>query len=324
MGNAPQAPGYRCYCVHLRDEKPRLRQAGVQVRVPMSLGLTFLCAHGLNLSPILRVQACLCIYCGSSSVFWQACQAGTLTLGLHTWAYVHACAQTHTHTLPQTPLPQPDSIWHVVDSKNLVNPWGFQVVQVVKNPPANAGDMRDTGPIPESGRSPGGGHGNPLQYSCLEISVDRGAWWATVHGEAKSRTRLKLLGCTGSLMPVTRIIYQICGVLSHGRCPAGRCALRSVLAGSAQWPAPLTEGSQCSSARPSPSHSGAADSSARGACGPKAGCLQGTPWGPTRLKPWRSAPPKRRGVVGFLLCSSHPSRRSQAALLGGAGLLLLG
>ena len=52
------------------------------------------------------------------------------------------------------------------------------VVLVVKNPPANAGDRRDTGSIPESGRSPGGGHGNSLQYSCLENPMDRGAWWA--------------------------------------------------------------------------------------------------------------------------------------------------
>ena len=51
---------------------------------------------------------------------------------------------------------------------------------MVKNPPANAGDMRDTGSIPESGRSPGGGHGNLFQYSCLENPMDRGAWWATV------------------------------------------------------------------------------------------------------------------------------------------------
>ena len=52
---------------------------------------------------------------------------------------------------------------------------------VVKNPPGNAGDARDTSLIPGSGRSPGGGHGNPLQYSCLENTMDRGAWWATVH-----------------------------------------------------------------------------------------------------------------------------------------------
>ena len=52
----------------------------------------------------------------------------------------------------------------------------FQVVLVVKNLPANAGDIRDAGSIPGSGISPGGGHGNSLQYSCLENRVDRGAW----------------------------------------------------------------------------------------------------------------------------------------------------
>ena len=64
---------------------------------------------------------------------------------------------------------------------------------MVKNSPANAGDLRDTGLIPGSGRSPGGGHGNPLQYSCLENLMDRGAWWATVHGVAKCQTPLKQL-----------------------------------------------------------------------------------------------------------------------------------
>ena len=53
---------------------------------------------------------------------------------------------------------------------------------VVKNPPANAGDVRDAGLIPGLGRSPGGGHGNPLQYSSLENPMDRGACWATVLG----------------------------------------------------------------------------------------------------------------------------------------------
>ena len=56
------------------------------------------------------------------------------------------------------------------------------MAQMVKNPPANAGDP---GSIPGSERSPGGRNGNPLQYSCLENSMDRGAWWATVHGVAK-------------------------------------------------------------------------------------------------------------------------------------------
>ena len=61
---------------------------------------------------------------------------------------------------------------------------------MVKNLPANTGYARDTGSIPGSGRDPGGGNGNPLHYSCLENSMDRGACWATVHGVARSRTRL--------------------------------------------------------------------------------------------------------------------------------------
>ena len=69
-----------------------------------------------------------------------------------------------------------------------------QVVLVIKDPPANVGDIRDVGSIPGLGRTPGGGgHGNPLQYSCLESSMDRGAWWATVHRIAKSWTQLKQL-----------------------------------------------------------------------------------------------------------------------------------
>ena len=62
---------------------------------------------------------------------------------------------------------------------------------MVKNLPANAGDVSDASSIPGMGRFPGGGHGNPLQYSCLENPMDRGPWWATLHGVAKSQTKLK-------------------------------------------------------------------------------------------------------------------------------------
>ena len=65
-----------------------------------------------------------------------------------------------------------------------------RVALVVKNLPANAGDIRDVGPIQGSGRSPGGGNGNPLQDLCLENPMDRGAWRAPVHGVAKSWTQL--------------------------------------------------------------------------------------------------------------------------------------
>ena len=62
---------------------------------------------------------------------------------------------------------------------------------MVKNSPANAGDLRDVGSIPVLGRSPGGGHGNPLQYSCLKNPMDTGAWRASVHPIAKSQTQPK-------------------------------------------------------------------------------------------------------------------------------------
>ena len=65
---------------------------------------------------------------------------------------------------------------------------GFQMALVVKNQPASAADIRDVGLIPGSGRYPGGGNGNQVQCSCLENSMDRGAWWAVVHGVAKSQT----------------------------------------------------------------------------------------------------------------------------------------
>ena len=68
-----------------------------------------------------------------------------------------------------------------------------QVVLVVKNPPANAEDIGDAGLIAGLWRSPGGGHGNALQYSSLENPMDRGTWWATVHRVAQSRTQLKWL-----------------------------------------------------------------------------------------------------------------------------------
>ena len=69
---------------------------------------------------------------------------------------------------------------------------------MVKNPPASSRDLKDAGLIPGSGRSPGGGCGNPLQYSCLENPLDREAWWATVHGFAKK-------------MDITKATYHILG-----------------------------------------------------------------------------------------------------------------
>ena len=81
----------------------------------------------------------------------------------------------------------------------------FQVALVVKNPPASIGDTRSTGLIPGSGRFPGEGNGNPLQYSCLENLLDRKAWWATVYGVANSWTQLST-----SLQHISRLINKYC------------------------------------------------------------------------------------------------------------------
>ena len=82
-----------------------------------------------------------------------------------------------------------------------------QVALVVKNPLANAGDIRDLDAIPGSGKSPGEGYGNPLQYSCLGNPMDRGAWRAAVHGVMKSGTRLKRLS-THACVIASRTSFQ--------------------------------------------------------------------------------------------------------------------
>ena len=73
------------------------------------------------------------------------------------------------------------------------NTQAFQVALVVKNLPANEGEVRDVGSISRSERFPGGGHGSPFPYSCLENPMDRGAWWATVHRVTQSLTQLNWL-----------------------------------------------------------------------------------------------------------------------------------
>ena len=83
-----------------------------------------------------------------------------------------------------------------------------QVALVVKTPPADAGDPGDAGLIPGLERSPGGGHGNSLQYSCLENPMDRGAWWATVHGVAQSRIWLKQCSMHAWLTTYTTVLLH--------------------------------------------------------------------------------------------------------------------
>jgi len=88
--------------------------------------------------------------------------------------------------------------------------WASQVAVVVKNLPASTGDIRDIDSIPGSGRTPGGGHSNLCQCSCLENPMERRAWWATVHRVAKSRTQLKRLSICNS---ITYILLAISNIL---------------------------------------------------------------------------------------------------------------
>ena len=113
----------------------------------------------------------------------------TIALGssqMQVCRYARVCARahthTHTHTHPHSIL-QPESLFTPSKMENMFE-WSHAGGSDGKESTCNAGDL---GSIPGWGRFPGGGHGNPLQYSCLENSMDRGAWWATVQGVAKSR-----------------------------------------------------------------------------------------------------------------------------------------
>ena len=88
---------------------------------------------------------------------------------------------------------------------------------MVKNLPVSAGDIRDAGSIPGSGRHPGEENGNPLQYSCLENPMDRGARQATVHGVTKSQTQLSMHACKHGVTP-GRGVGRI-----QGECPCQMC-----------------------------------------------------------------------------------------------------
>ena len=136
---------------------------------------------------------------------------------------------------------------------------------MLENLPASAGDMRDPGLIPGLGRFPGEGHGNPLQYSCPENPMDRGAWWATVHRVAKSRTRLKRLsndrsgpGSPGTIrlfpgwLAPHRPVRHRCLLLTRTTLPLPQVVAERVLCPAAREPWLLQgcEGSQCRSAVP--------------------------------------------------------------------------
>ena len=131
--------------------------------------------------------------CCVSGVFWG--HFGFISCSWRMEGALHpACLeQALLSALPlkQTMVPLDCSlIPHRPYQFHLVKLWGFPGASVVKNLPTSAGDAGIMGSIPELGRSSGEGNGNPLQYSCLGNPTDKGAWRATVHGVAKSRTWL--------------------------------------------------------------------------------------------------------------------------------------
>ena len=128
----------------------------------------------------------LCFFLSSNTVILQE-----IICRKYTEIFIMLCAQSNSLQL----------LLMFLNLKQPMLCMGFPGVIVVKNLSANEGDIWDTGSIPGSGRSPGGVHGNPLQYSGLGSSMDRGTWWAIVHRVAKSRTRLKQLS--------TCVIYKI-------------------------------------------------------------------------------------------------------------------
>ena len=124
---------------------------------------------------------CITDSCTNSSPSLWAC-----------YVYMSSSWQMFNHQLIWTNINTwMDQICDFVFTFNLMG--SSQMALVGKNPSANARDGRDTGSIPGSGRPPGGGHGNPLQDSCLENSMDRGAWQASDHRVAKSCRLLKRL-----------------------------------------------------------------------------------------------------------------------------------
>ena len=132
----------------------------------------------------------------------EVCQAGEVLLELRAGGDFIPSAQHHPWYQTQGWAESKLGAWRlfpcltfyfILEYSRASNIQGFPGGSVVKNRPANAEAVRDAGSIPGSGRSLGGGNGNPLQSSCLDNAMDRGAWWNTVHGVTKSWTWLNWL-----------------------------------------------------------------------------------------------------------------------------------
>ena len=138
---------------------------------------------------------CLCLACLRKGLLHPASTgSGALHVSFLTYILLPAGCTWETHqephhcSPPPSPSPQATSPTALTRITATVFFYPTLGALVVKNPPANSRDKRDAGSIPGSGRSPGGGPGSPLQYSCLENPMDRGAWRAAVHGVTLSWT----------------------------------------------------------------------------------------------------------------------------------------
>ena len=146
----------------------------------------------LEILGLENTYICMCV-CVCVCVCVYLCVYICICIGIYIYIYIYI----YTHIQNSTPwalwTPHSNIMSLLFRWENIFIFGNSQVTLVVKNPPANAGNARDVGSIPELGRSPRGWYSNPVQYSCQENPMDRGSQWVTIHEVAKSLTQLKRL-----------------------------------------------------------------------------------------------------------------------------------
>ena len=178
----------RVHLLHRATNRPTLCQSWIKASHPSRLWLNFLsCFYLSGLWPTHSPHLLFTCLISSSPIFsfihFNHRHSGLHLGPIHLLGLYPLQLLNHPTSWVFTPV-------SLLPDKYIHTHMGFPGGTVAKNLPANAGDTIDSGLIPGSGRSPRVGNGNPLQFSCLENSLDRGAWLATVHGVTKSQTRL--------------------------------------------------------------------------------------------------------------------------------------
>ena len=128
----------------------------------------WLSLHSISIWPCVGLKSCIFLSLGP---LWSLTSCVCVCVSMYVWLFIFWPLPSFTYLQPKSA-------------------GASQVALVVKNPSANVGDVRGAGSISGWGRSPGGGHGHSLQYSCLENSMDRGAWWTIVYSITKNQTLL--------------------------------------------------------------------------------------------------------------------------------------